>query len=235
MSDIYILRIEKQLDKELLSELGRYISVEKRERMQRLQRVNRGSQILLGDLLLRWVLASYTNEEESDLKFTMDAYGKPSLINRSDIYFNLSHTDRYILLGVDTEPIGVDIEMYARRNYLGIANMYFNEQEYQYLKSIQESDVLEREFFRLWVMKESFLKAIGCGFRYPVKKLLFQKDKDCYIANDKREPDYRIQVKQYESDAVYAVCSKTGLAVHRKVVVLENLIHHYFESKNKGI
>lgn len=235
MSDLYILKMEKQLDKELLSELGRYISANKRERMQRLQKVNRGSQILLGDLLLRYVLASYTNEKESDLKFTIDEYGKPSLINRSDIYFNLSHTDRYILLGVDTEPIGVDIEMYAQRNYLGIANIYFNNQEYQYLKGIQEPDVLEQEFFRLWVMKESFLKALGCGFQYPVKELVFQKDKDCYIANNKSEPGYRIQVKQYESDAVYAVCSKTGLAIHRNVVLLENLIHHYFESKNKGI
>lgn len=235
MCDLYILKMEEQLNKELLLGLGRFVSAKKRIRIQNLQKVNHGSQILIGDLLLRNILADYTGEAETDLQFGTNEYGKPYLVNNSKIHFNLSHTEHYILLGVDTEPIGVDIEMYSPRNYLGIANLYFHKSEYEYLKGIQSKEELEKEFFGLWVMKESFLKALGCGFRYPVNKLLFTKDGESYVVNDQEHLDYQIQVVHHEREAVYSVCSKSKLDIRKKDIRLEKLIHHYFALKYMGI
>lgn len=46
-----ILKIEKQLEKRMLSELERFLSFKKRVRIHNLQKMNKGSQILPGDLL----------------------------------------------------------------------------------------------------------------------------------------------------------------------------------------
>lgn len=82
-------------------------------------------------------------------------------------------------------------------------------------------------------MKESFLKALGYGFRYPVRKLLFTKNGASYVANDHEHSHYRIQVVQDEEKVVYSVCRKTETVVCKTYVDLEKLIHHYCALKDK--
>ena len=73
-----------------------------------------------------------------------------------DIYFNLSHSDGVIMLGISHTPIGVDIE---RVREIDISKFPF----------IQAED--EEEFFERWTERESYVKMTGegiVGIRKPV-------------------------------------------------------------------
>ncbi|MFJ8751987.1 4'-phosphopantetheinyl transferase family protein [Streptomyces sp. NPDC102441] len=77
--------------------------------------------------------------------------------------FNLSHTDGWALLGVawDGCRIGVDVERVREDLDLsGVARRFFQPHEVRLINSSPPTD-RPREFFRLWTLKEAFLKAHG--------------------------------------------------------------------------
>lgn len=91
---------------------------------------------------------------------------KPQLTEHPDFHFNLSHSQDFAVLGVGEKPIGVDIEE-IRPITLDIAEHYFFKGEYTYLKALPKADHA-LGFYRLWTLKESFMKAVGLGFQLPL-------------------------------------------------------------------
>ncbi len=65
-------------------------------------------------------------------QISFNRYGKPFLLN-SNIHFNLSHSGDYIVLAVDENEIGVDIEKILPYSD-EIAQKCFVFEEYQWLK-----------------------------------------------------------------------------------------------------
>ena len=41
----------------------------------------------------------------------------------------------------------------------------------------------QRDFLRLWSLKESYVKAEGKGLRIPMKDYYFEKENECYFVN----------------------------------------------------
>lgn len=87
--------------------------------------------------------------------------------------FNLSHSGQYVLCSVDDREdagvkVGCDLET-IREGREDIAHHYFTEDEYSYVMSGQTSSQRQENFYRLWVLKESFMKAtrrgLGMGLR----------------------------------------------------------------------
>lgn len=93
--------------------------------------------------------------------FNHDQHGKPFLENHPQVHFNLSHSEDYVACAVSDSPVGVDIE-HIHDAELDIARHYFFGSEYHY---IQNSANKERAFFQFWVLKESYMKMTGLGFR----------------------------------------------------------------------
>ena len=114
---------------------------------------------------LRHVLSLYTGLPPSDLTFTTNACGKPSLANTPGPAFNLTHSGGLGLIAVYAgTTVGVDIEHSRRKDKLaGIAARVFSPPElaaWQTLPPVAQPDA----FYRLWTIKEAVLKAAGCGF-----------------------------------------------------------------------
>lgn len=91
--------------------------------------------------------------------FDTDEHGKPYLKNYSGLYFNLAHSENYVVCAVSDTPVGVDIE-YVHDMDMDLAKNYFNGIEYEYILKSQNKN----SFFELWVLKESYLKMTGYGF-----------------------------------------------------------------------
>lgn len=85
--------------------------------------------------------------------------GKPFLSGNRP--FNLSHTGNYAVLGVSDHTIGIDIEHPHNLRYDRVAARCFHPRERDYLGSASDS---QDAFFIIWTLKESYLKAEGCGF-----------------------------------------------------------------------
>ncbi|MEG2418094.1 MAG: 4'-phosphopantetheinyl transferase superfamily protein [Eubacterium sp.] len=97
-----------------------------------------------------------------DVAFQASDGQKPVLKGHPDFHFNLSHSGDYAILGVADTPIGVDIEKMTDIPR-ALARHYFHKGEIAFLNGLSEEAFIPN-FYRLWTLKESFMKATGLGF-----------------------------------------------------------------------
>lgn len=88
MLDTYILKIEKNLNRDEFTRLLRYVSEEKRERVNRFYRIEDAQRTLLGDVLTRYAICKRLGIRNNDLHFSVNEYGKPILLKPDGIHFN---------------------------------------------------------------------------------------------------------------------------------------------------
>ena len=79
-------------------------------------------------------------------------------------FFSLSHSGKYALCAVSDTELGADIEA-PRENSLKLAKRFFTDAESD---SVSRADNPDDEFCRLWVIKESYIKATGRGLACPL-------------------------------------------------------------------
>lgn len=97
-----------------------------------------------------------------------DGRGKPCFPSHPDCQFNLSHSGPFALCGVDSCPVGVDIQ---------VVKSTWRSQLPQRVCSPQELDWLETQpdcwsaFTLLWTLKESWVKQSGCGLTIPISSI----------------------------------------------------------------
>ncbi|MDF1677122.1 MAG: phosphopantetheine-protein transferase, partial [Legionellaceae bacterium] len=78
-------------------------------------------------LMLRVLLANYLNVSPKSLTFDYGKHGKPYLPEHPTLEFNLSHSGEYALLAVGKHhPLGIDIERFSERPYIGIGKHVFS-------------------------------------------------------------------------------------------------------------
>ena len=104
---------------------------------------------------------SLTQKEAS---FGLLKKGKPYLIGHPEIHFSLSHAGEAAIAAFDSKEIGCDLER-KRPCSKEVVKRCFAEEEKAYVESSLDQD---EAFTRVWVYKESFLKAIGEGIAYPL-------------------------------------------------------------------
>ena len=91
--------------------------------------------------------------------FEYGEHGKPAIVGRPDIHFNMSHCREAALCALSDKPVGVDVESIGRYNE-SLVRYTMNDDE---LAQIQQSDRPDMAFIRLWTQKEAVLKLSGTG------------------------------------------------------------------------
>lgn len=87
-----------------------------------------------------------------DYTITHNENGKPYLNNINDIYFNISHSDKYLVIVISSKKIGIDIEKIKKYN-------------------TKINDILNikprnnEEFFEHWTKKEALIKLKGLSLK----------------------------------------------------------------------
>lgn len=130
------------------------------------------NRFILAHALLRQVLSFYIGLPPHNINFDIGPYGKPALAlsqNKDLIQFNLSHSEDLALIALrKRSPVGIDLEYWRTRNWMGIAQHAFSKLEYAALEKV-ETEKQKESFFHIWVQKEAFIKALGLGFHYPLE------------------------------------------------------------------
>lgn len=92
--------------------------------------------------------------------FKTEKYGKAYISNHENIHFNLSHSSKIVLCSISDREVGVDVEYIDPKIDLNIAKHYFYNTEYE---NIMNAKNKADEFFKYWVLKESYMKYTGLG------------------------------------------------------------------------
>jgi len=134
--------------------------------------------------------------------------GKPSIKGRSDFHFNLSHSGDKAMCIISDKEVGCDVEKIKDYNP-SIARRFFSDEENLIL--LNEEDDLEKKqlFFRMWTLKESFIKVIGKGIALPLNEFSFIFDKK------------EISLKQSVTNLEYTPCESDIIEGYRCAWIIE--------------
>ena len=137
-------------------------------------------QFIAAHALTRRMLAAFGSRRASDWRFVEGKNGKPEIEppdGTPPLRFNLSHTRGLVACAVSRgRDIGVDTESLNRPGpNLSIADAYFAPSEVALLRAAPEA--MRRDtFFRLWTLKESYIKATGDGLSLALDSFSFTFD-----------------------------------------------------------
>ena len=114
--------------------------------------------------ILRTLLSGFTGTSAEQLRFNYGISGKPSLVDRDDIHFNISHSAELALFAFSPDrPVGVDVENERPvRRLLDVAQRFMSDDELRTLVNTAP-DERDAAFLKAWVVREARLKAAGKG------------------------------------------------------------------------
>ncbi len=144
----------------------RWLSNDEKARAFRLVSQKKRNDFISGRSALRLILARYLNVVPDEIKLDYSKTGKPFIAGstlESDIRFNLSHSGRWMLLGIcEGVEVGVDIEKIQPLNQTWALGHLFSEQERNTIRQLQGNEK-DLAFFSAWTKKEALAKASGKG------------------------------------------------------------------------
>lgn len=126
--------------------------------------------------LLRECLKRFGVDYSESTPIVKGKHGKPSLAEHPEIQYNLSHGDGIAACIVGEKECGIDCER-VRTYHVNVVKKVFSEAEKALIENMEESEK-DLLFFRLWTLKESYIKALGTGLSYPLTKAEFILDGD---------------------------------------------------------
>lgn len=123
-------------------------------------------------VLVRAMLSEMASIEPWAWRFVAGAFGKPRIAEptgHEGLEFNLSHTRGLVACAVTRGvPVGIDVEdELARPVDLSLADQYFARSEAAAIRSLSPR-AQSAAFYRLWTLKEAYLKARGTGLSTPL-------------------------------------------------------------------
>ncbi len=128
--------------------------------------------------------------------FKTGKYGKAYISNHENIYFNLSHSGKMVLCAISDREVGVDVEYIDREIDLNIAKNYFYNSEYE---SIINAENKSEEFFKYWVLKESYMKYTGLGMNLKLDSFEIIIDNTIRLKNDNKNLKFNLfNIKDYK-------------------------------------
>ena len=173
------------------------IQKEERDRILRFHFKDDLKAALIGRLFLRKIINQQFKLKNNEIKLIRNEYGRPSLeiedesiddkifnqnlkSKESNFDFNISHHGAYcVAVAENVRRIGVDVMRIEKRfnrdldDYFRLMNKKFTLNEWNFINSIKLDEERLKRFMRMWTLKESFVKADGCGLTIDLRRLNF--------------------------------------------------------------
>ena len=153
---IYILDCGFLSDSAVFDEQLKNATARRREKINRLK-FDSDKRLELGaDILFRRALCEYSKAAEKT-----NGYGKP-YIEGCRLDYSISHSGSFAMLAVSENKVGCDIQKIDGNERHGVAKKFFTQSENRLIESGK------LDFFRLWTLKESYIKMLGTGLKTPL-------------------------------------------------------------------
>lgn len=123
--------------------------------------------------LLRSALSQVAGGRPGDWCFKRDAKGRPYLDAAGPgLDFNLSHSGRLVACAIVRDArVGIDVEsIRPGLDFKPLLNHVASPLEREWLEELSEPEA-RRDFYRMWVLKEAYAKAVGAGLGLPFAEI----------------------------------------------------------------
>lgn len=192
------------------------LSPAERKRCARLPDIH-AQRAIVARALVRSELAAALGTTPSRLAFVVGRHGKPALLEASQaVTFNLSHSGDWVVLAWHADhnalPLGVDVEQRAagRRDVMRLARRYFSRPEQLSLEALA-GPARELLFYRLWTLKEAWVKAHGLALAPQLGAVSFSLHEGALgVANATDHETGRFLHGDAGSDACASLCVLAG-------------------------
>lgn len=138
---------------------------------------------LAGQLLIRYLLAQTFQRKSSSFQIKRTERGRPFIEATPRFDFNLSHHGQLVCIaGTFDGQVGCDTMEYkvnkAQRETIesttNLLRQEFTKNEYNFILSKSTDEKIRfRHFHRLWCLKESYVKWLGCGIGFTLSRMNF--------------------------------------------------------------
>lgn len=210
---IYIADLTCLNDVDLFERLLGLVPESRREKALRF-RFPKGKMQSLGvGLLLRKACEDF-GIPEADEYVALEKNGKPYFINHPDVHFNLSHSESRAMCimscGKDS-PVGCDVEA-IKRDRGELAERFFMPDEAAWIKSFADETLQNSAFYRLWTLKESYMKVTGLGLSLSPSEFSFVLDgNSVMLSHNGLRKEYAFWEYDFQDGYKYACCEKNLL------------------------
>ena len=199
-----------QFDNEILfREKLNVLSPYRQQKIAILKHVKDKNRSLGAGIALDHALETYGLKEKS-VEYEFGEWGKPTLKYQPGIHFSLSHSGDYAICSIGDKPMGNDIEL-IKEDRLKVADRFFAKEELDWMYAAQDEAEVTERMFRIWTMKESFLKATGKGISLPLNEFAVLVD----------EEQSRIRVKHNFNAKFYHMKEYSEIAGYRVAICCE--------------
>lgn len=143
---------------------------------------------MVGRLLLRKVISEYLHIPYKDIQLRRTEKGKPYILNEStgNFTFNLSHQGDFAVIAAETnDTVGIDVMKIEQRNvedFFHTMRRQFTPEEWTIIKAPATDREKLKMFYRHWCLKESYVKALGIGIGFEIRRLNFNIP--CKVLNE---------------------------------------------------
>lgn len=159
MTRVFVSKIPEMSEGDF-ERFSKRVSVERREKAEKLKIHSKKCQALAVELLLRAVLVAHFGMNESDIVIEKTPEGKPYLKGDNSFCISLSHCEGVVAVAVSDNEVGVDVER-VRTIDSKIANRFFTKSEQEYV--FKNDSTATEHFFEIWTRKEALAKLNGQG------------------------------------------------------------------------
>ena len=152
---------------------------------------------LAGQLLIRYLLSKALQGPSSSFVIQRTQYGRPYVDHQPEFDFNLSHHYHLVCIaGTFEGRVGCDTMEYQvnqnpREPIESTTNLLrreFASDEYDFiLRKSNDEKKRFRHFYRIWGLKESYVKWLGVGIGFTLARMNFRVQTDEFNSNDRQQ------------------------------------------------
>lgn len=166
-NEVHVWSVSLEIPPADLTHYSRILSASERERASRFHFTKDRNQFIVAKGILRFLIGRYLGRDPSDIQFSHNTHGKPSLkctVDSKSLSFNVSHSGGRALYALSEGlPVGIDLERIRfNLTFESIAKRFFSPAEVTVFCSLQKQYRAEA-FFNCWTRKEAIIKAKGIG------------------------------------------------------------------------
>lgn len=207
---VYIADLTCLNDADLFERLLNRVPESRREKALRF-RFQKGKVQSLGvGLLLKKACMDF-GIPEADESVALEKNGKPYFTNHPDVHFNLSHSENRamcIMSRGEDSPVGCDVEA-IKRDRGELAERFFMPDEAAWIKSFAGEKLQNEAFYRLWTLKECYMKVTGLGLSLSPSEFSFiLGENGALLSHHGIRKEFTFWEYEFQDGYKYACCEK---------------------------